>query len=194
MMPNETAKSATIDARVLRLVMKLREQGIADTKVLAALERVPREAFVLDFICRSRLRQQRAADRSRPNDQPALHRRLYDRGAAARRPTQGVGGRYRVGLSNGDPEQAVPPGIHGRTLPQPAGAGRGAVREARAAQRHVAGRRWLFGLARAGAVPAHHRDCGSSRRAADAGRSARCRRRHGRSHWRGSTQPATRFA
>ncbi len=48
MMPNATAKSATIDARVLRLVMKLREQGIADTKVLAALERVPREAFVLD--------------------------------------------------------------------------------------------------------------------------------------------------
>ena len=40
--------AATVDARVLRLVMKLREQGIADTGVLAALERVPREAFVLD--------------------------------------------------------------------------------------------------------------------------------------------------
>lgn len=40
--------TATVDARVLRLVMKLREQGIADTGVLAALERVPREAFVLD--------------------------------------------------------------------------------------------------------------------------------------------------
>jgi len=40
--------AAAVDARVLRLVMKLREQGIADTGVLAALERVPREAFVLD--------------------------------------------------------------------------------------------------------------------------------------------------
>ena len=42
-----TTKTVTIDARVLRLVMKLREQGISDTQVLAALERVPREAFVL---------------------------------------------------------------------------------------------------------------------------------------------------
>lgn len=38
----------TIDARILRLVMKLREQGISDTDVLSALERVPRDAFVLD--------------------------------------------------------------------------------------------------------------------------------------------------
>lgn len=44
----DPAAAATADARVLRLVMKLREQGIADTGVLAALERVPREAFVLD--------------------------------------------------------------------------------------------------------------------------------------------------
>ncbi len=43
-----TNNTRTIDARVLRLVMKLREQGITATDVLSALERVPREAFVLD--------------------------------------------------------------------------------------------------------------------------------------------------
>ena len=48
MTENTTSKTITIDARVLRLVMKLREQGIADTSVLAAIERVPRQAFVLD--------------------------------------------------------------------------------------------------------------------------------------------------
>ena len=47
-MKRHSTAAATVDARVLRLVMKLREQGIADTGVLAALERVPREAFVLD--------------------------------------------------------------------------------------------------------------------------------------------------
>ena len=48
MTDNLTTKTITIDARVLRLVMKLREQGIADTNVLAAIERVPREGFVFD--------------------------------------------------------------------------------------------------------------------------------------------------
>ncbi len=34
------------DARKIRLIMELRQQGIADTKVLSALERIPRELFV----------------------------------------------------------------------------------------------------------------------------------------------------
>jgi protein-L-isoaspartate(D-aspartate) O-methyltransferase len=34
------------DARKIRLLMSLRRSGIADTRVLAALERVPRDAFV----------------------------------------------------------------------------------------------------------------------------------------------------
>jgi protein-L-isoaspartate(D-aspartate) O-methyltransferase len=34
------------DARKIRLIMELRQQGISDTRVLSAIERVPREIFV----------------------------------------------------------------------------------------------------------------------------------------------------
>ena len=34
------------EARKIRLIMELRHQGITDTRVLSAIERVPREAFV----------------------------------------------------------------------------------------------------------------------------------------------------
>jgi len=36
----------TQDARKIRLIMELRQQGITDTDVLSAIERVPREVFV----------------------------------------------------------------------------------------------------------------------------------------------------
>ncbi len=36
----------TVEARKIRLIMELRRQGISDTRVLAAIERTPREAFV----------------------------------------------------------------------------------------------------------------------------------------------------
>ena len=36
----------TQDARKIRLIMELRQQGISDTEVLSAIERVPRELFV----------------------------------------------------------------------------------------------------------------------------------------------------
>ncbi len=36
----------TQDARKIRLIMELRQQGITDTQVLSAIERVPREIFV----------------------------------------------------------------------------------------------------------------------------------------------------
>lgn len=38
----------TLEARKIRLVMELRQQGITDQTVLSAIERVPREAFVPD--------------------------------------------------------------------------------------------------------------------------------------------------
>ncbi|WP_374305433.1 protein-L-isoaspartate(D-aspartate) O-methyltransferase [Ferrovibrio sp.] len=38
----------TVDPRVIQLIMELRRQGVADTRVLAAVERVPRERFVAD--------------------------------------------------------------------------------------------------------------------------------------------------
>ena len=34
------------DARKIRLLMELRKQGVSDTGVLSAMERVPRELFV----------------------------------------------------------------------------------------------------------------------------------------------------
>ena len=36
----------SLAARKIRLVMMLRQSGITDTSVLAAIERIPREAFV----------------------------------------------------------------------------------------------------------------------------------------------------
>jgi len=36
----------TIEANKIRLIMELRRQGVTDTKVLGAIERIPREAFV----------------------------------------------------------------------------------------------------------------------------------------------------
>jgi protein-L-isoaspartate(D-aspartate) O-methyltransferase len=37
-----------MDTRVIQLLMELRKQGIGDTRVLAAMERVPRETFVAE--------------------------------------------------------------------------------------------------------------------------------------------------
>ena len=34
------------DVRKIRLLMELRKQGVSDTKVLSAMERVPRQLFV----------------------------------------------------------------------------------------------------------------------------------------------------
>ena len=36
----------TLEANRIRLIMELRKQGITDSKVLGAIERVPRELFV----------------------------------------------------------------------------------------------------------------------------------------------------
>lgn len=38
----------TLEARKIRLVMELRQQGITDQAVLSAIERIPREAFIPD--------------------------------------------------------------------------------------------------------------------------------------------------
>ena len=45
--PLHEAGQVTIAARKIRLVMQLRRAGISDTAVLSAIERIPREAFVL---------------------------------------------------------------------------------------------------------------------------------------------------
>jgi protein-L-isoaspartate(D-aspartate) O-methyltransferase len=39
---------AVVEPRVIRLLMELRKQGVSDTRVLAAIERTPREVFVAE--------------------------------------------------------------------------------------------------------------------------------------------------
>ena len=51
----------TVDARKIRLIMRLRRAGISDTNVLSAIERIPREAFVPDSF-----QDQAYADRTLP--------------------------------------------------------------------------------------------------------------------------------
>ena len=55
-----------------------------DERVLAAMGAVPREAFVARAQARARLRRRGAADRGRPDDQPAVHGRPDDRAARRR--------------------------------------------------------------------------------------------------------------
>ncbi|MEO1039255.1 MAG: protein-L-isoaspartate(D-aspartate) O-methyltransferase [Pseudomonadota bacterium] len=40
--------SGEVDTRIIRLVMALRSAGVSDSRVLAAIERTPRDLFVLD--------------------------------------------------------------------------------------------------------------------------------------------------
>ncbi len=43
---NAHSMQSTVDAKKIRLVMALRQAGVADTNVLSAMERVPREHFI----------------------------------------------------------------------------------------------------------------------------------------------------
>ena len=61
----------------------LRRRGISDAAVLRAMDEVPREHFVRAGIRRRGLCGSGAADRLRPDHQPALCGRLYDRAARA---------------------------------------------------------------------------------------------------------------
>ena len=40
----------SLEARKIRLIMELRQQGVTDTEVLSAIERVPREEFVQEIM------------------------------------------------------------------------------------------------------------------------------------------------
>ena len=62
----------------MRMVERLREQGIRDEVVLAALSEVPRHIFVDEALAHPRLRRYRSADRLRPDDLAALGGRAHD--------------------------------------------------------------------------------------------------------------------
>jgi protein-L-isoaspartate(D-aspartate) O-methyltransferase len=61
------------------MVERLREQGIADPRVLEAMATVPRHLFVEGRACEPRLRGQRAADRLRADHLAALRGCPHDR-------------------------------------------------------------------------------------------------------------------
>ena len=65
----------------MNFLLLLRRRGIGDQAVLRAMDEVPREHFVEPDRTRPRLCRPGAADRLRPDHQPALRRRLHDRAA-----------------------------------------------------------------------------------------------------------------
>ena len=107
-------RALTTDARKLRLLMGLRRSGIADTAVLRAIERVPRERFVPDSF------QDRAWDdtalpigQGQTISQPLVVATM-DRRPRARRPAQGAGGGDGVRLPDRRAGAARAPGLHDR--------------------------------------------------------------------------------
>ena len=184
--------AATVDARVLRLVMKLREQGIADTGVLAALERVPREAFVLDsFADRAYDNKALPIDQGQTISQPYIVAymsealRLDDRHKVLE---VGTGSGYQTAILSKLCRRVYTIERYPSLLAQA---------EARFEELGLYNITSRLGdghlrLARAGAVPAHHRHRGRRRGARDPDRPARRRRCHGRSRRRRPAQPAPR--
>ena len=67
-----------------RMVERLREQGIRDEVVLAAMNAVPRHIFVDEALAIRAYEDSAAADRPRPDDLAALGRRADDRARAQR--------------------------------------------------------------------------------------------------------------
>ena len=71
-----------------------------------------------------------AAHRLRPDDFPALRRRLHDPDPQAERPHEGPRDRHRLGLSDGDPELPRQAGLYGRAVSLAAARRRGALPDA----------------------------------------------------------------
>ena len=101
----------------MEFMLTLRRRGISDQAVLRAMDEVPREHFVEPRVRRQRLCRPGAADRLRPDHQPALCRRLHDRAARGAAGPSRARGRHRLGLSGGGAVAARPRGGHDRALP-----------------------------------------------------------------------------
>ncbi len=95
----------------------LRRRGIVDHAVLKAMDEVPREEFVEPMSARRGLCGRGAADRLRPDHQPAVRRRLHDRAAAASAAPPRARDRHRLGLPGGGAVASCRRGGHGRALP-----------------------------------------------------------------------------
>ena len=119
------------DVERMEFQLALRRRGISDQAVLRAMDEVPREYFVAAGLRRERLCRPGAADRLRPDHQPALCRRLYDRAARCRAAASGARDRHRLRLSGRDPVAARARGGQHRALPH---AGRCRARSAQDAR------------------------------------------------------------
>ncbi len=79
---DETLPSASAERR--RMVeIQIRGRGVRDPRVLAAMAQGPAPPLRPRGHARLGLRRRASADRRGPDDLPALHRRLHDRGPAA---------------------------------------------------------------------------------------------------------------
>ena len=111
------------DEQRMRFVFALRQRGVMDARVLEAMEKIDRGAFVKGIF----------ADRAYEDmplpiacgqtiSQPSVVG-LMTQALAGRTPPQGSGDRHRLGLSGGDPQPVGAARLHGRP-PQAAGAPR----------------------------------------------------------------------
>ena len=87
------------------------DAACATRRVLDAMRRVPREAFVEPGLRGVRLRGRAAADRRGPDDLAALHRRADDRGGRGPAGRPGARGRRRLRLCRGRAEPDRRPGL-----------------------------------------------------------------------------------
>ena len=139
--PGGAARHEADTSAMMKLIMTLRGQGVTDTRVLKAMESVDRGVFVQGTFADARLRRHAAADRLRPDHQPALRRRPDDAGARGRAAPQGARGRHRLRLPGRDPRPARPPGLDRRPPPRTGARGARALRGARPDQHHRLHRR-----------------------------------------------------
>ena len=91
-----------------RLLFRRIRSEIRDSRVVEAMERVPREAFVPDESPTPGVRGPPAANRRGPDDLPALHRRADAGGAGAAEVRPGTRGRHRQRLPSGPAGKAGP--------------------------------------------------------------------------------------
>ena len=97
---------------------QIRQRGVTDARVLEAMRVGAARALRAVRAQGSGLRGRTAADRVRPDDLAALHRRLHDRGAGRRAVTQGPRGRDGLRIPGRGPERARSRGVHHRDRPR----------------------------------------------------------------------------
>ena len=177
--PAEGDLRVTMPSRKIRLVMQLRSAGIADTEVLSAIERIPREIFVPDSF-QDQAYENRALPigQGQTLSQPQVVAVMTQALAASRRTKLleiGTGSGYQAAVLSRMCRRVYTIERH-RDLLRDGGS---AFPGAQAAQHHHPRRRRLEGLGRAGALRPHHRHGRTAGIAGKPDGSAGPRRHHG---------------